>query len=133
MVPSNCKGNAIKPSIERKSTAMQQMNAPVLHQLIQVLLHVLKDEVEYVVLPDDLLELDDIGVAKLLQGLNLAQIHRLLPRVVLALHAFDGDLLARVDALAEHDRAEGAIAQLVQRYVAIHRHLGRPLPAPLGP
>ena len=42
------------------------------HQLVEILLHVLEDEVEGVVLPDDLLQLDHVVVAQLLEGLDLA-------------------------------------------------------------
>lgn len=41
--------------------------SPVLHQLIQVLLHVLEDKVQLIVLSDDLLQLHHIGMVQLLQ------------------------------------------------------------------
>ncbi len=68
---------------------------PFLHELVQVLLHVLEDEVEGVVLPDHLLQLDHVAVGQLLEGLDLAEVHRLLPRVVLPLHPLYGHLQGR--------------------------------------
>lgn len=41
--------------------------SPVLHQLVEVLLHVLKDEVEVIVLSDHLLQFHHVGVVELLQ------------------------------------------------------------------
>ena len=41
-----------------------------LDELQQVVPHVLKDKVKFVVLPDDLLELDQVGVLDLHQGLG---------------------------------------------------------------
>ena len=40
---------------------------PLLHELVQVLFHVLEHKVEGVVLSDDLLQLDDVVVAQLFQ------------------------------------------------------------------
>lgn len=95
---------------------------PVFHQLVEVFLHILEDKVKNVVLPDDFLQLDDVCVAKLLQGLDLPQVHSLLPGVVLSLHSLDRDLLPGVDSLAQDHRAEGPITQLVQLDVPVHRH-----------
>ena len=49
----------------------QQLLA-VLAQLVQVLVEELEDKVEGVILADDLLELDDVGVRHLAQRLHLA-------------------------------------------------------------
>lgn len=43
--------------------------SPVLHQLVEVLLHVLEDEVEVIVLSDHLLQFHHVGMVELLQGL----------------------------------------------------------------
>lgn len=40
---------------------------PVLHELVEVLLHVLKDKIEMVILSDDLLQLHHVCVVQLLQ------------------------------------------------------------------
>lgn len=42
----------------------------VLDELVEILLHELEDEVENVVFPYDLLQLYDVGVGKLFQGLR---------------------------------------------------------------
>ena len=52
----------------------------------------LKYKEQLVVLPDDLLQLDDAGVAELAQRLDLPQRHALLPRVKLAFHLLDRHL-----------------------------------------
>lgn len=41
--------------------------SPVLHKLVEVLLHILKDKVEVIVLPDYFLQLHHIGMVQLLQ------------------------------------------------------------------
>lgn len=43
---------------------------PFFHQLVEVLLHVLEHEVEFIALPDDLLQLDHVGMVEFLQGLG---------------------------------------------------------------
>ena len=43
---------------------------PVLHELVKILLHIFKDEVELIVLPDHFAQLDYVGVAQFLQGLE---------------------------------------------------------------
>ncbi len=53
--------------------------AHVLHELEEVPFHELEHEEELVILSDDLLQLDDVRVAELLQGLHLPELHALLP------------------------------------------------------
>jgi UDP-N-acetyl-D-mannosaminuronic acid transferase (WecB/TagA/CpsF family) len=69
---------------DKQHTNIQQALNPA-HQ-------VLKHEEQLVVLADDLLELDHVGVVELAQALHLAQVHALLPGVELALHLLDGHL-----------------------------------------
>ena len=64
----------------------------VLHELIDVLLHVLKHKVEVVVNPDYFLKLDYLCVVQLAQGLDLTQRHALFPRVEFFLHLLDSHL-----------------------------------------
>mmetsp|Transcript_124915 Transcript_124915/g.303364 ORF Transcript_124915/g.303364 Transcript_124915/m.303364 type:complete len:290 (-) Transcript_124915:69-938(-) len=91
-----------------------------LHQLVQVLLHVLEHEEELVILTDHFLELDNVGVVELLEALDLAQLHALFPRVELLLHLLDGHHLPRgaVDGL--EDGPVGAVPELHRDFVAVH-------------
>ena len=66
---------------------------PVFHKLVNVLLHVLEDEVQVVVDTDDLLQFDDLRVVELAKRFNFTQGHALLPRVKLFLHLLNRDLL----------------------------------------
>lgn len=52
--------------------------------------------------------------------LHLPQIHRLIPRKILAFHTFNGHLFAGVFAFAQHNNAIRSIAQLIQYLVSIH-------------
>ena len=73
------------PQFMQISDGVQNLIDPVLHAglgevpiavlylLIQVLLHVLKHEVQLVVLLDDLLQLHGVGVVQLAQGLHLSK------------------------------------------------------------
>ena len=60
---------------ERKRGHRSYVPLALLHDLVQVGLHVFKDEIELVVLADDLLELDDVGMRRQsTQGLNFPQV-----------------------------------------------------------
>ncbi|CAN8002177.1 unnamed protein product, partial [Ixodes hexagonus] len=98
-------------------------------RLVEVLAHVLKNKVEGVVFPDDLLELHQVGMAQLLQRLHTTpsgrtRVHAFVPGVVLLLHPtgvpLDGHLLSRVEGPCQHNVAEGAVSQLMQQLVALH-------------
>lgn len=54
----------------RRLESKGRPKAPIFDELVQVLPHVLEDEVEGVVLSDDLLQLHQVGVAQLLKGLH---------------------------------------------------------------
>ena len=92
----------------------------VLHQLVDILLHVFKHEVEVVVDPDHLLELDDLLVVEFAEGLDLAEGHALLPRVELLLHLLDGYLLLGRYVDSFDDRAVSAITQRLRDLILIH-------------
>ncbi len=93
-------------SIRRLSHLFGEELFPLLHELVEILLHKLKDHEQLVVLadnlhhedetmiiiiilfyfvdfllflPTNLLELDEVGVRQLLQRLDLAQLHALVP------------------------------------------------------
>lgn len=56
--------------------------AHVLHELEEVPFHELEHKEELVVFSDDFLQLDDVGVAQLLQGLDLSELHALFPAAI---------------------------------------------------
>jgi len=68
---------------------LAELLGAVLHHLLDVLVELLEDHVEFVVGSDDLLELHDVGVSDLAQGLDLAQVDALLPAEELLLHLLD--------------------------------------------
>ena len=51
--------------------ALWEVPLPPLHDLVKIGLHEFKNKKQLVVLPDYLLELDNIGVVKLLEGLRV--------------------------------------------------------------
>lgn len=51
----------------------------ILHELEEVPFHELEHKEELVVFSDNFLQLDDVGVAQLLQGLHLSELHALFP------------------------------------------------------
>jgi len=97
-----------------------------LAHLVQVALQELKHKVQLVVLADDLLELDDVGVVELAQAAHLAQRNALLPAVELFLHVLDGHHLPSLPVHALVHGAIGAVAQQLGHLVALHCSLGGP-------
>ena len=75
----------------------------VLHQLVDVLLHVLKDKVKIVVYTDHFLKFDDLRMVKLAKRLDLSEGHALLPRVELLFHFLDGYLLFALNVDGLHN------------------------------
>lgn len=63
---------------------------PFLHELVDIDVEVFKDEVEYVLVENDFVELNDVGVRQLHEGLDLSQTDALIPLVVLLLHLLYG-------------------------------------------
>ncbi len=59
------------------------------HELIEVFLDILKDEVGLVDHADDFLEFDYVGVVHLAQGLDFRQLQTLLPGAVFLLEPLD--------------------------------------------
>ena len=65
-----------------------------------------------------LLQLDNVGMVELLEGLDLAQVHHFVPTVVPPLHRLDGHLLARLRE-GHVDEAVGAVPDQAQDLVAL--------------
>ena len=64
--------------------------AHVLHELEEVSFHELEHKKKLVVLSDDFLQLDDVGVAQLFQRLHLSELHALLPTAAQGKSEFGG-------------------------------------------
>ena len=77
-----------------RGLAQQILAVP--HQTQQVTLHILEYEVETIVLPDDLLQLDNIRMIELLETLDFSEIHHFRPAVIFPLHRLDCHLLPRL-------------------------------------
>ena len=58
-------------------------------------------------------------MVELLEGLDLSEVHDLVPAVVLPLHRLDRHLLARVRVEGEVDEAVGAVADQAEDLVAL--------------
>lgn len=78
--------------------------------MVNILLHVLEDEVEVVVDANDFFEFDDLAVIQFAERLYFSEGHALLPRVKLLLHFLDCNLLFRLDVYSFDDRPVSAIA-----------------------
>ena len=92
----------------------------VLHKLVDVLLHIFKNEVQVVIYPDYLLEFNNLLVIQLTEGLDLAESHTLLPRVELLLHLLDGHLFFGLDVDSFNDGTVGTITKCLDNLVLVH-------------
>ena len=70
----------------------RELLCPIFHELVNILLHIFKDEIEVVIHPNNFFKFDNLWVVKLAQRLNLSKSHAFFPRVELFFHLFDGDL-----------------------------------------
>lgn len=99
----------------------RKMPFPIFDQLIQIFFHILEHEIQNVIFAYHFFQLDHIGVTQLFQRLkskqlkpfqssysfpnvylNFSEIHRLFPRIVFPLHAFNSDLFPGVPSLAQN-------------------------------
>ena len=78
---------------------LRELLCSIFHQLVDVLLHVLKDEIQVVIHTNHFFELDDLWMVQFSKRLDLSKGHALLPRVELLLHLFDSYLFS---ALSVH-------------------------------
>ena len=78
-----------------------------LRKLVEVTLEMFKHEEEFIVFPNNFLELDDVRVVQLAEGLHFAEVHALLPAVELALHLLDGDTLEKEKEEEEEEEESG--------------------------
>lgn len=103
-----------------------------LRELVDVLVYVLKDEVGVCVVPDELLEFDDVGVHELAQCLDLRQLQALVPGWVLLLQLLYSYYLVGVSILGLLHAAEGPTAQLRYHPILLHiqMHYSNHLPRP---
>jgi hypothetical protein len=87
------------------------LQLPLHHQFKNIFLHKLKHEKELVVVFDDFVEPDDVGMVEFLEHFDLVEVDAFLPVGILLLDLFDGyDLFGLfVDGL--DDGAETAIAE----------------------
>ena len=65
----------------------------VLHELVNVLFHVFKNEIEIVINSYDLFQLHDIDVVQFPERLNFPESHAFFPTIELLFHFLNGDLL----------------------------------------
>ena len=98
----------------------RELLCPIFHELVNILLHIFKDEIEVVIHSNNFFKFDDLRVVKLAQRLNLSKGHAFFPRVELFFHLFDGDLFLRLDIYCFDDGAIGAISERLQNLVPLH-------------
>ena len=87
---------------------------------IEVPLHEFKHEEEAVLLPDYFFQFDYVVVVELAERLDLAKLHRLVPRCELSLHLLDCDNLASVLVLGLSDAAKTTVADSLDRIILFH-------------
>ena len=58
---------------------LRELGGAILHELVNILFHVFKHEVQVVVHADDFFEFDDLGMVELAERFDLAKGHALLP------------------------------------------------------
>ena len=51
---------------------LRELLCPIFHELVNVLLHIFKDEIEVVIDPNNFFQFDDLRVVKFAQRLNLS-------------------------------------------------------------
>ena len=93
---------------------------PVLHKLVDVLLHIFKNEVQVIVNSNNFLQLHDLVVIQFAKRFDLTQGHALFPGVKLFLHLLDGDLLLRLNVDGFNDGAVGTVAEGLKNFVPFH-------------
>ena len=93
---------------------------PVLHKLVNVLLHVLEDKVKVVVNTNNLFQFYNLSVVKFPQGFNFSQRHALLPRVKFFFHLLDGNFFLGLDVDGLDYGPVGAISEGLQYFVFVH-------------
>jgi hypothetical protein len=59
---------------------------PLHHKLKNIFLHVLKDKIELIVILDDFIKLDDVGMMQLFEYFNLIEANTLIPIGVFLFH-----------------------------------------------
>ena len=88
--------------------------------LVQILLHEFEHEEQVVLLPYDFLQFDYVVVVELAERLDLAKLHRLVPRRELGLHLLDGDDLASILVLGLGDAAKTTVTDSLDRIILFH-------------
>ena len=81
------------------------------HKFEDIFVHKLKYEIQLVVVFDDLVKLDYVGVMEFFEDLDLIEVDAFFPVGVLLFHLFDGYDLFGLFVYGLDDRAETAVAQ----------------------
>jgi len=68
---------------------LREVASAFLHQLINILLHVFKNEIEIVIDSDDLLKFDDVHLIQFSERFDFTKRHALLPTIELLFHLLD--------------------------------------------
>ena len=101
----------------RKTTAL------LLHlgvHLVQIVLQVLEDHVQFIRNQQHFLKFDDVGAVEFAEGLDVPQFDTLIPTVVLLFHLFDGDDFASLGVGGLVDAAESPVAEGLEGLVFLH-------------
>ncbi len=101
---------------------MRQL-APLLHQLVHILVHIFKDKVKLVVFLDYFVESDDIGMVQFGKNPHFVEVDALVPIFILVFHLFDCHQLPRLLIESLHHRPETTVSQLVPQLVFLHSNL----------
>jgi len=95
----------------------------LLHVRVQILVYKLEYQIEHIVHPDYLKQLDDVWMIEFFERFDLPQLDALVPAFELFLHGFDGNDFTglHVDGLVHAPK--GSVADGLDDFVFVHFNL----------
>lgn len=94
----------------------------IFHEVKDISLHKFENEMKFVVLLDDFVYFDDVGMMQFKQRLDFREVDAVVPFLVPMLHLFNGNNLASGLVYRFVDGAECAVAEHFSNFVFIHRN-----------
>lgn len=89
-------------------------------KLVDIAIEVLKDEVELIIFFDEFEQLYYVGVMQFGEDAHFIESYTLIPILVLALHALDGNNLSRLFVESFGHTAKAAISQFITYLILLH-------------
>lgn len=88
--------------------------------LVQIVVEVLEDHVEFIRYEEDLLEFDDVGVVEFSEGLDFPQLYTFVPVGVFLFHFFNRDYFVGFSVHCFVDCTKSSVSQDLYRLVLVH-------------